>query len=89
MIRNPSCWDMAEDCLTKINGKAPKMKVMIKLIASGPNAESLPSDSDTSIEMNMNRALTSRASPTFLDMTLTFIRCYIQMAIPVPTGQPR
>ena len=49
------------------------MKVMMKLMARGPKAESLPSQSDTIMDRNMNRALTSRARPTFLDITFIFI----------------
>ena len=50
------------------------MKVIIKLMAKGPKAESRPSARDTSIDRNMKSALTSNASPTFLDITFTFIQ---------------
>lgn len=56
-----------------MKGNAPNMKVMMKLMARGPKAESLPSQSDTIMDRNMNRALTSRARPTFLDITFIFI----------------
>ena len=56
-----------------MNGKAPAMKVIIKLMDKGANAESIPSPIEISIEMNINKALTRSALPTFVDITLTFI----------------
>ena len=49
------------------------MNVMMKLMDRGANAESMPSPMEISMDMNMKRALTRRALPTFVDMTLTFI----------------
>ena len=66
---------MEEVFLTKMNGKAPAMKVIIKLMDRGANAESIPSQMEISMEMNMNKALTRSALPTLVDITFTFI-CY-------------
>ena len=59
-----------------MNGKAPAIKVMIKLIDNGANAESIPSPIEISIEMNINKALTRSALPTLVDITFTFIRYF-------------
>jgi hypothetical protein len=56
-----------------MNGKAPTIRVIIKLIIRGPNAESLPSTIETMMDRNMKSALTSSAFPTLTDMALTFI----------------
>ena len=64
---------MAYVFLTKMKGKIPTMKVMMKLMAKGPMAESFPFNMDTIRDRNMNRALIRSACPTFLDMTLTSI----------------
>ena len=55
-----------------MNGKIPMVKVRIKLISSGTRASSL-SCRETSMERNINNALTSSAYPTFLLIALTFI----------------
>lgn len=73
MVMNPSINVRGVAFLTNMNGKAPTMRVMMKLIVSGPKAESCPLKIDTSIDMNMNKALTNRALPTFVDMAFTFI----------------
>ena len=54
-----------------MNGNAPTIKVMRKLIARGPKAASIPFTMDTIIDRNMNNALTRSALPTFTDMTFT------------------
>jgi hypothetical protein len=59
--------------LTKINGKAPTIVVIIKLISNGVNAESRPSAMDISRDTNMKKALTSKAFPTLVDMAFTLI----------------
>lgn len=59
--------------LTKMKGKIPTMKVIMKLMANGPSAESFPFTIETIRDRNMNSALTSRACPTFFDMTLMSI----------------
>lgn len=56
-----------------IKGKKPTIAVMTKLMDSGPNPSSKPSYMDISTDRNMNKALTSNALPTFLDMTLKFM----------------
>ena len=58
---------------TKINGKEPVTRVMMKLMSRGPKAESLPFAIETIMDRNMKSALTRRAFPTFTDMDLTFI----------------
>ena len=73
IIINPSCSEMAADFLTKMNGNIPTMKVMMKLMASGPRAESFPFRMETIKDRNINRALMSSACPTFLDITLISI----------------
>ena len=73
MIRNPSFKDILEFLWTKINGKAPMVKVMMKLITKGATAVSSPSNMAINIDRNMNNALTSSAYPTFLLIALTFI----------------
>ena len=59
--------------LTKMKGKIPTMKVMVKEIARAARAESLPSATDTITERNMNSALTRSARPMFLLITFQFI----------------
>ena len=46
---------------------------MMKLINRGVNAESKPSIIETIMDININKALTSNALPTFTDMAFTFI----------------
>ena len=58
---------------TNIKGKDPTMRVMMKLMSNGPNAASRPLTTDTIIDRNMNKALTSRALPTLVDIDFTFI----------------
>ena len=59
--------------LTKINGKAPTMDVIRKLINNGVKASSNPSATDTIMENIINKALTSNALPTFEDIAFIFI----------------
>ena len=73
MIIYPSFMDMAEVLRTKMNGKTPTEKVMMKLISRAARALSFPFATDTSIEKNMNRAFTRRAKPTLRSMTFRFI----------------
>ena len=73
MVRKPSFSERASVFFTKMNGKAPTRRVMMKLMSKGVNAESYPSIIDTIIERNINKALTRRALPTFNDMALIFI----------------
>ena len=51
----------------------PVIKVIIKLMTKGTNAESRPSMTETIIDRNMKNALTSSAFPTFNDIGLTLI----------------
>ena len=55
-----------------MKGKTPTMNVMAKLMERAVKALS-PSIRETIMLMNMNRALTRRATPTFLDIALRFI----------------
>ncbi len=74
---NPSLRLISGALLTNIKGNIPTVKVMVKLISRAARALSLPFATETSMEKNMNRALTSSATPTYLDITFTFIlRCY-------------
>ena len=58
---------------TKMNGKTPIAKVIVKLMRSGAMALSCPFARDTNTESSINSALTSSALPTFLDITFRFI----------------
>ena len=80
MVRNPSLRLIACALLTKMKGKDPTMRVMMKLMSKGVNAESIPSMRDTTIDRNINKALTSRALPTFKDIAFTFILLLILFA---------
>lgn len=73
IIMYPSLRVMTEFFLTKMKGKAPAVKVMMKLIKRAARALSFPFFTETSTDKNMNNALTRSAKPTFLDMTLRFI----------------
>ena len=73
MVRKPSFRDSAWDFLTKMKGNPPAIRVIMKLIIRGPNAESRPSITETMMDRNMNRALTRSALPTFTDIAFTFI----------------
>jgi hypothetical protein len=73
MVRKPSLRERVWDFLMKIKGKPPTISVMMKLMRSGPNAESLPLTKDTIMDRNMKRALTRRAFPTFIDIAFTFM----------------
>ena len=77
IVRKPSFRDRTWAFFTKMNGKAPTIRVMTKLMRSGPNAESRPSIIETMIDRNMKSALTRSAFPTFNDMALTFIACLL------------
>ena len=59
--------------LTKMKGKIPTMKVMVKEMARAASAESLPSAMETITERNIKSALTSSARPMFLLITFQFI----------------
>ena len=69
MMTKPSLRDMDELRRTKIKGKAPRVKVMIKLITMGVKAPSLYI-SETNMDRNMNKAHTRSANPTFLLIAL-------------------
>ena len=73
IVRKPSFSERDCDFFTNMNGKAPTIRVIIKLIIRGQNAESLPSTIETMMDRNMKRALTSRAFPTLTDIAFTFI----------------
>lgn len=73
MVRKPSRRESGVDFFTKMNGKEPTMRVIMKLISNGVNAASIPLMTETVIDRNMNKALTSNALPTFMDIDLTFI----------------
>jgi hypothetical protein len=77
MVRKPSFKERGWDFFTNMKGKAPTIRVMTKLIISGPNAESRPSAIETIMERNMKRALTRRAFPTLTDMAFTFMACLL------------
>ena len=77
MMRYPSLRLISGALLTNMKGNIPTVKVMVKLISRAARALSLPFATETRMEKNMNRALTSNATPTYLDITFTFIsRCY-------------
>lgn len=63
---------MESALFTKIRGKTPTVKVIMKLITRAANALSFPSPIEMRMDMNINNALTKSASPTFLDMILRF-----------------
>ena len=69
MIIKPSLREIAELLRTKMNGKIPKVKVIIKLIINATWAPSLFTR-DTNNDRNINNALTRRAKPTFLLIAL-------------------
>ena len=73
MVMNPSFIVRGAAFFTKMKGNDPTRSVMMKLIRRGVNAESNPFTTDTMMDMNMKRALTRSAFPTFVDMDLTFI----------------
>ncbi len=73
MMRYPSFSEMFGVLFTKMNGKIPTENVMMKLMIRAESALSLPFIMETIIDRNMKSALTSRAVPTFLDMTFRFI----------------
>ena len=73
MIMYPSLREIRELRRTKMKGNTPMMKVMVKLMSSGFMALSPPSRMETKTDSSMNRALTSRATPTLRDMTFRFI----------------
>ena len=75
MIMYPSLSEMFSARRTKMKGNIPDMKVITKLMARAARALSLPFATDTKTLRSMKSELTSRASPTFLDMTFTFIAC--------------
>ena len=56
-----------------MNGNAPVMNVAMKLMVKGVNASSNPYAIETSMDINMNKALTSNALPTFIDIVFRFI----------------
>lgn len=66
---------------TKIRGKTPTVKVIMKLIIRAANALSLPSPMEMRMDININNALTKSASPTFLDMTLRFTSVQILLLL--------
>ena len=61
IIMNPSFMVISGVLRTNMKGNIPTMKVMVKLIIRAARALSLPLDKETSIDRNMNNALTSRA----------------------------
>ena len=61
MIIYPSCVEMAECFLTNMKGNTPTTKVMMKLIVRAARALSLPLETETRMDRNMNSALTSNA----------------------------
>ena len=73
IIIYPSLRVMVGDLRTKMKGKIPTMNVMVKDMSRAVRALSFPFAMETRTERNMNRALTSRAKPTFLLITLIFI----------------
>ena len=73
IVTNPSFMLNVGTVLTKMNGNAPTISVMMKLIIKGPNPVSLPYRRDTPIDNAINRALTRSALPTLTDMALIFI----------------
>jgi hypothetical protein len=73
MVRKPSFKDKDWDFFTNMNGNAPTISVITKLIISGPNAESSPSTTETMMDRNIKRALTRSAFPTLTDIALTFM----------------
>jgi hypothetical protein len=75
IIMYPSCNVIASVFRTKMKGNIPTRKVIRQLMAKAARALSFPVglEMDTNTEKNMNNALTKRAKPTFLDITLTFI----------------
>ena len=73
IVMNPSFRVRGGVFLTNMNGKEPTIEVIIKLISSGVNAESIPSYIDIISDMNMKRALTRSAFPTLVDMAFTLI----------------
>ena len=65
-----------------MKGKIPTVKVIAKLISRAARALSLPCAIETKTDNSMNRALTRRARPTFLDITLRFILGVCQILDP-------
>ena len=74
---NPSFRVILAFLRVKIKGKAPTLKVMVKLIRSGARALSPPSMRDTTTDNSINRALTRSATPTLRDMTFRFTRPFL------------
>ena len=64
MVRNPSLSDIDPGLGTNMNGKAPARRVITKLMRRGVKPESIPYITDTTMDKNMNKALTSSAMPT-------------------------
>ena len=61
IIIYPSLRLISRVFLTKMNGNIPTVKVIVKLIISAARALSLPPATETSMDRNMKRALTSSA----------------------------
>ena len=76
MVRKPSLSESSGAFLTNMNGKAPTIVVIIRLIRRGVNAESYSSAIEMSRDTNIKKALTSRAFPTLIDMAFTLIIRY-------------
>ena len=74
MIVYPSLRVIPEVRRTKMNGKTPTEKVMVKLIRRAERALSFPLATETRMDKSMNSALTKSAYPTFLVMIFRFIR---------------
>ena len=64
--------------LTKMNG-SPAMKVIIKLMDRGANAESILSQMEISMEMNMNKALTRSALWLILPLRSSAVSCPLKI----------
>jgi hypothetical protein len=80
-VRKPSRSVIAGAFFTKIKGKPPTMRVIMKLMARGPKAESIPLNTETITDINMKSALTRRARPTLSDMTFTFISIVVSFSV--------
>jgi hypothetical protein len=60
-----------------MKGNEPKRSVMMKLISNGAKAESRPFIMDTTMDRNINNALTSSALPILTDIAFTFIALFL------------
>ena len=77
MVRNPSYKDKNNYSHTKIKRNEPKRSKMMKLINNGAKAESRPFIMDTTMDRNINNALTSSALPILTDIAFTFIALFL------------